>query len=164
MRILGIDPGYERVGVAVLEKKNAPQEVLIFSDCIQTSKKLSHEKRLLIIGTKLSEIIKKYKPDAVAIEKLFFNVNQKTALNVAEARGVLLYSVSLDQIPVQEYTPLQIKVAITGYGRADKKQMLTMIEKLVEIKKEISTDDEYDAIACALTAYAYKGANKKFST
>jgi len=153
-RVLGIDPGYERIGVAVLEKDTHGKETVLFSDCIITKRTDSHPERLRILGNAVLEIIKKHKPNACAIEKLFFNENQKTALSVAEARGVLLFASASNDIPVFEYTPLEVKTAITGYGRADKKQMTAMLPKLISITKKIRYDDEYDAIAIALTCFA----------
>jgi len=90
----------------------------------------------------------------MAIEKLFFTTNQKTVMGVSEARGVIMYQALLNKIPVFEYTPLQIKIAITGYGRGDKKQIIAMLQHLIKIEKEIKYDDEYDAIAVGLTHLA----------
>jgi len=154
MKILGIDPGYGRVGVAVIEKKTKGREILLYSDCIITRSISAHEERLLTIGKEIMKLIKKYKPDIVSVEKLYFNENQKTALKVSEARGVILFASRFMRVPIAEYTPLEIKVACTGYGRADKKQMTSMLGRLVLIRKKIKFDDEYDAIAAALTAAA----------
>lgn len=149
MIILGIDPGFEKMGCAVLNK-TGNKDKLVFSACIVTSRKNSHEKRLLIIGNKLKEIISKYKPDVVAVEKLFFTTNQKTAIKVAEARGVILYVAALKDISVTEFTPLEIKMAITGYGRADKEQVKKMVKTILKSEKMPRVDDEVDAIAVAL--------------
>lgn len=157
MRVLAIDPGYERLGVAVLEKKNGEKEKVIFSETIKTSPKREFKDRLFEIGLAVEEIIKEYKPENFAIEKLFFNTNQKTATNVSEVRGMLIYLAQKNKMDVYEYTPLEIKVAITGQGRADKKQVMFMLERLVKIEKEIKYDDEYDAIACGLTFLAVHG-------
>ncbi len=155
MRILGIDPGYERVGIAVLEKNQGDKkEKLIHSECFKTSPSLPHHERLLLIGTQVKKVIEKYAPEALAIETLFFNNNQKTAMLVSEARGVTLYEAAEKGLVVHEYTPLQIKIAVTGYGRGTKEQVTSMVEKLVEIQREIKHDDEYDAIAVALTCFA----------
>jgi len=154
--ILGIDPGYERLGVALIEKtKNG--DMLLFSDCIQTDKKLSHSERLAKIGKSLEETYELYKPTEVCTEKLFFSNNQKTALLVAEARGVILYTAARIGLHVFEYGPAEIKIAVTGHGRSDKKQITAMVSKLVRITKEIKHDDEYDAIAIALTHSASRG-------
>jgi crossover junction endodeoxyribonuclease RuvC len=155
MRVLGIDPGYERLGMAVLEKPAHGREILLYSDCFLTSKKSPHAERLLLIAEEVSMIIKKYKPDALSIESLFFNKNQKTAFLVAEARGVILSKAAEAGLIIKEFNPLQIKIGVTGYGRADKRQVISMIHKLVTIDKDIRHDDEYDAVAAGLTFFAH---------
>src|SRR3989338_7341204 len=127
MKIISIDPGYERLGIAVLEKTAKQKETLIFSECFKTSAKLPHHQRLTLIGNKIKEIIKKYKPEVLATEKLFFSGNQKTAMLVAEARGVILYTGRSLGLSVFEYTPNEVKIAITGYGRSEKKQIIDMV-------------------------------------
>lgn len=160
MIILAIDPGYERVGVAVLEKPSNSSNIekLVYSNCFKTSKDLSFIERLELVGEEIERVIKKYKPKALAIEKLFFNTNQKTATNVSEVRGALIYIALKNGLKVFEYTPLQIKVAVTGYGHGDKKQIISMIKNLIKIEKEINLsaggDDEYDAIAVGITCFA----------
>lgn len=153
-RVLGIDPGYERVGVAIVEKGVHGKEILLYSDCLRTDKKLAHPKRLAIIAHALENLIKKYYPDTMATETLFFETNQKTAMRVAEARGAILVTGALAGLTIREFTPLQVKVAVTGDGRADKKQMISMIPRLIGIPKKKMLDDEYDAIAVALTCLA----------
>ena len=156
MKILSIDPGYERVGVAVLEKTSggAGQEKLIYSNCFKTDKGLPFLERLELVGNEVERVIKKYKPEAFAIEKLFFNTNQKTATNVSEVRGALIYIALKNKLKVFEYTPLQIKSAVAGDGHADKTQVIAMVENLIKIKEDIKYDDEYDAIAVGLTCFA----------
>lgn len=154
MRILSIDPGYERLGVAILEKNKGQKEMLVFSECFKTSAKLPHNERLALIGNRIKEIIKKYKPERMATEKLFFSGNQKTAMLVAEARGVILYSGSSSGLEIFEYTPNEVKIAITGYGRSEKKQMIDMVKKLIVVDSKKSSDDEFDAIAIGLTHFA----------
>jgi len=156
MKIISIDPGYDRVGIAILEKsiKINNKEQLLYSDCITTSSKDSFTKRLKSIGLKIEEIIQQYQPTVLVIESLFFNNNQKTAMLVAEAKGMIKYIALLNTLDVFEYTPLQIKIAITGYGKSNKQQITTMTQKLIKIKKEIKYDDEYDAIAIGLTYFA----------
>ncbi len=156
MRILAIDPGYEKMGVAVLEKIAGGKETLIFSECFLTSRKDTHAIRLASLGKEVKRVIKKYNPEALAIEKLFFTTNQKTALLVAEARGVIIYESATAGLSISEFTPLQAKVAVTGYGRGTKDQMEYMVEKLITIGKKIKEDDEYDAIAMGLTFFATK--------
>jgi crossover junction endodeoxyribonuclease RuvC len=156
MTILSIDPGYERVGIAVLEKTSAGSggEELIYSECFKTSKELPFTQRLELVGNEVERVIKQYKPEAFAIEKLFFNTNQKTATNVSEVRGALIYIALKNKLKVFEYTPLQIKVAVAGDGHGDKEQVIAMVKNLIKIEKEIKYDDEYDAIAVGLTCSA----------
>ncbi|MFA6340760.1 MAG: crossover junction endodeoxyribonuclease RuvC [Candidatus Paceibacterota bacterium] len=153
MRIIAIDPGYERMGVAVLEK-TAGKETLVFSECFKTSAKITHDKRLRLIGQEAEKVIKKYKPEAMAIETLFFGNNQKTAMHVSEARGVMLYVAAVAGLVVKEFSPVDIKIAVTGYGKSDKMQVTSMVEKLIKIGRKIEYDDEYDAIAVGLTYFA----------
>lgn len=162
MRILGIDPGFERLGVAIVEKVasakgyGAPKkEKVIFSECFKTSSKLEFTERLCLIGEEVKKIIKEYKPEVLAIETLFLNTNQKTVMRVAEARGVAIYEASCAGLKVFEASPPQIKIATTGYGRSDKAQINKMVKILTEIDKNKTSDDELDAIAIALTAFAH---------
>ena len=148
--ILGIDPGYGRVGIAVIEKTNKGEK-LIYSECFETDGKLPHPRRLLLIGEKIKKIIDKYQPKKIAVETLLWSKNKKTALQVAEARGVILLEAARCGILICEYNPNQIKLAITGYGKSDKKQVICMVEKLVKLNPQKRHDDEYDAIATALT-------------
>ncbi|MBP9714985.1 MAG: crossover junction endodeoxyribonuclease RuvC [Candidatus Pacebacteria bacterium] len=154
MIILGIDPGYERLGIAVLEKNKGKEEVL-HSECFKTSAKLKFEERLFLIGQKIEEIIKKYKPDVLAIETLFSNTNQKTVMHVSEARGVVIYEAIKKDLKIFEASPPQIKMATTGYGKADKNQVIKMVKMLVKIDNNKKSDDELDAIAIAITAFAH---------
>jgi crossover junction endodeoxyribonuclease RuvC len=152
--ILGIDPGYERCGFAVLEKNDAGKETLLYSDCFKTSTTLPFEERLLLLGQELERLIATYKPALCALEKLFFTNNQKTAMHVAEVRGAFLFIAQKAGCCVCEFSPNEIKVAIAGDGSGDKKQMMRMLPHLIRIEKEIRHDDEYDAIGVALTASA----------
>ncbi|OGD68296.1 crossover junction endodeoxyribonuclease RuvC [Candidatus Campbellbacteria bacterium RIFCSPLOWO2_01_FULL_34_15] len=154
MKIISIDPGYERVGIAIIEKEDGQKEKLIYSDCFKTSAKLPLTERLFLIGQEINKIIREYGAKALAIETLFFTNNQKTVMGVSEARGVIMYQAMLNKIPVFEYTPLQIKIAVTGYGKSDKKQVTDMVLRLIKIEKKIKHDDEYDAIAVGLTHLA----------
>lgn len=153
MKVLAIDPGYERCGVAVLEKLDG-QERLLESACLQTAASLPFAERLAHIGAGVKALMEAHAPDALAIETLYFNTNQKTAMAVAEVRGAIIYLASSRGMAVHEYTPPQIKVAITSSGRADKKQVMALVPKLIAIEKEIQFDDEYDAIAVGLTHLA----------
>lgn len=154
MKVLAIDPGFGRCGVAILEKING-KEHLIFSECIETSAKTPFAERLSQVADSCTKLIKKHKPDAVALERLFFNSNQKTALQVAEVRGAVIHVASSARVPVFEYTPGQVKSATTGWGRSDKKSIATMIHALMKIEKDIRHDDEYDAIAVGITHLAH---------
>jgi crossover junction endodeoxyribonuclease RuvC len=161
MIILGIDPGFGRLGCAVLKKSDKAEE-LVYSTCLNSKRKLTYEERIFCLGQELKKIIKKYKPDVAAMEKIFFTKNQKTALQVAEVRGMILYLATSHNIPVQQFTPLEIKIAITGYGRAEKIQVQKMVEKILKIKKMPKSDDEIDAIAIAITCSSVQ--RKKIST
>lgn len=154
MKIISIDPGYERLGIAIIDKEKGQKETLIFSECFKTSAKLPHHERLALIGNRLKEVIKKYKPAQLVTEKLFFSGNQKTALLVAEARGVILYTGSSLGLDIFEYLPGDIKIAITGYGRSEKRQMIDMTKKLILVTSDTNSDDEFDAIAIGLTHFA----------
>lgn len=154
MRIIAIDPGYERLGIAILEREVRNKEILVYSDCFKTDKKLEHFERLGLIGNEIEKVILKYKPEVLCLETLFFSVNQKTAITVAEARGVILFQAAKHNLKVHEYGPGQIKVAVTGYGKSDKRAVNSMVDKLVKIDKTIAHDDEYDAIAVGLTCFA----------
>lgn len=154
MKILAIDPGFERVGIAVIEKTNSSNHDLIYSDCFKTKKDLDFHLRLSLIGEEIERLVKKYKPKGLAIEKLYFTTNQKTAMGVAEARGVIIYCASHNGLEIFEYTPPQIKVAVTGYGKADKNMVISMVPKLINIEKKTKSDDELDAIAIGLTCLA----------
>lgn len=154
MRVLAIDPGYGRCGVALLEK-GGRKDAWLYSDCIETSSQRHFDERLRDVADECSRLIEKFKPDALAMERLFFASNQKTAMRVAEVRGAILHAASVAGIPSFEYTPGQIKSATTGSGRADKKQITQMIHLLLDIEKPIKYDDEYDAIAVGITHLAH---------
>lgn len=151
VRILGIDPGFDRLGVCILDKEGG-KESLIFSTCITTSKKETFEKRLLSVGEALEKIIITYKPDELAIETLFFTNNQKTIITVAEVRGICIYLAHKHGSSLFEYSPPQIKSAIAGHGKASKEDIAFMVPKILKQPLLINTlDDEIDAIAIALT-------------
>ncbi len=151
-KVLGVDPGYDRCGIAIIEKKENKEE-LIFSDCIETSKNNDYYFRFQQVIESIENLIEKEKPDVLAIENVFFNKNQKTSSKISEIRGAIIYLALKNKIKVNEYTPLQIKLAVTGNGRADKKSIYTLLPKLIKINKKIKLDDEFDAIACALTEF-----------
>lgn len=153
MKIISIDPGYERLGIAVLKKTKS--EELVFSECFRTKAVLPFVDRLELVGREVARVITEFSPEALAIENLFIETNQKTAMRVAEVRGAILYQARLLGLEVYEYTPLQIKVAATGYGKATKEQVSSMVKKLVSGAESIKQDDEMDAIAIGLTHFAY---------
>ncbi|MFA6275027.1 MAG: crossover junction endodeoxyribonuclease RuvC [Candidatus Paceibacterota bacterium] len=152
-KILGIDPGYDRLGLAIVEKGSSDLK-LIYSACLQTSKKDDLSLRFLFLGQKLKDIIKKEKPDSVALETLYFSVNQKTASKVAEVRGMITYICASLGLPIFEYNPMQIKVCVAGWGGAGKKQIIELVKKQIIVPNTVKIDDEYDAIAIALTHLA----------
>jgi len=154
MKVLAVDPGYDRLGIAVLEK-NSGEEILIHSDCLQTDKSNSHTERLFYIGKIFESLLKKHKPDAVAVETLFFNKNQKTALGVSEARGIILFLATKSGCEIFEFGPQEIKVAVTGYGKSDKAAVVNMVRRLVKNAPKKALDDEYDAIAVGITCLAH---------
>ena len=153
MRILAIDPGYDRLGVAVLEG-DPSKPVLLWSDCI-TPAKGAPEERLGGVAHAVRDAVGQYAPDAVALEALFFSTNVKTALGVAEARGTVLSIAGESSLPVIECSPQQVKLSVTGYGNADKRSVMHMVPKLVTLpEKKRRLDDEYDAIALGIAALA----------
>lgn len=155
MRILAIDPGYDRLGIAVIEG-NSSRPTLIWSDCVLPEKG-SAEKRLACVACAITDAIKEYKPDALGIETLFFSINKKTALGVAEARGAILAAAGIAFLPVIECTPQQVKLAVTGHGGADKKAVAMMVPRLLTLPPKKRLDDEIDAIAVGITALAFAG-------
>lgn len=158
MRFLGIDPGYDRVGIAVVEKTpEQAKETVVFSECFETDKQLEVTERLFKVGERIQETLDTYSPDALALETLFFNKNQKTAMSVAGARGAILYLAQKSNCKIYEYHPQEIKVAVTGYGKSDKAAVMMMVKQLVDNCPEKAIDDEYDAIAIALTGLAHEG-------
>lgn len=149
MIILGIDPGYAIIGYGILDY-NLGNYKSIASGAILTDSKLKLSERLEIIFNKITDIINKYNPDVASIERLYFNSNQKTVIKVAEARGVLLLAIKKCNIPVYEYTPLQVKSSITGYGRAPKEQVIMMTKMLLNLYEAPKLDDTADALALAI--------------
>lgn len=149
MVILGIDPGYAIVGYGVIEYKSGNFRVLDYG-AITTPAHTSPESRLATIFSDINTLIDRYKPDCMAIEELFFNSNQKTAILVAEARGVILLAAYRKAVLIHEYTPLQVKQAVVGYGRAEKKQVQAMITTILGLKKVPKPDDTADALALAI--------------
>ena len=149
MRILGIDPGFAITGYSIIDYQGHKFK-LIDSGAVTTKAGVSFPLRLTKIYDDLSMIIDEYKPDAISVEELFFNNNVKTAINVAQARGVVLVVGCQKQIPTYEYTPLQIKQAVAGYGRADKIQVQKMVKAILNVEKLPKLDDTTDSMAAAI--------------
>lgn len=150
MKVLGIDPGMAIVGYALIDYIDDKNIKLITSGSIQTDKELTDSKRLLEIYNDLSEIIEEDKPDCASVEQLFFFKNQKTIIPVAEARGVILTVLEKYNIPTYNYTPMEVKQILTGYGRADKKEVEQMVKISLNTDELPKLDDTIDAIAIAI--------------
>lgn len=153
MRILAIDPGYDRLGIAVLEG-DPSRPTLLMSACVQPEKG-AREARLARVSHAVSDAIAEYAPGAVALETLFFSVNVKTAIGVAEARGAILAAAGLAELPIIECSPQQVKLAVTGYGSSSKNAVAEMIPRLLLLPPKKRLDDELDAIAIGITALAF---------
>ena len=149
MRVLGIDPGLAIVGYSVLDIIK-DENILVSSGSIQTDKTKTDAQRLFEIETDLQTIIEKYKPDAASVEKLFYFKNQKTIIPVAEARGVILSTLEKNSLKISEFTPIEVKQMITGYGRASKEEVAKIVEMSIKYKKLPKLDDTLDSIAIAL--------------
>ncbi|MGH7175646.1 MAG: crossover junction endodeoxyribonuclease RuvC [Minisyncoccia bacterium] len=154
MRILAIDPGYDRLGIAVLEG-DASRPTYVWSTCVRPAKG-APAARLAEVFAAVSEAIEDYAPNALAIEGLFFSKNVKTALGVAEARGAILAAAGSVRLPTLEISPQQVKLAVTGAGNADKRAVARMIPRLVILPTRKRLDDELDAIALGIAALAQK--------
>ncbi len=160
MIILGIDPGTATTGFGIIDiVKNQP--TLVDFGVVSTKKTLSDAERLEILATDVNQLIKKYKPVAVGVEKLFFTTNQKTVMTVSQARGVVLLMLQQHNVPIFEFTPLQVKSFICGYGKAEKKQVQYIVQKTFKLKAIPKPDDAADALAIALCAGHYYSKNLK---
>ena len=162
MVIMGIDPGFGRLGWGVIEKKDGEWQAKAFG-CLETSAKKTLSERLLEIHKEIRLLIKKYRPELVAVEELFFFQNVSTAIQVGQARGVVLLSAVEAGLPVDEYTPLEVKQAVAGYGRAEKKQVQKMVAVLLGLKGKVKSDDAADALAVALCAGARLAFNQRLA-
>ena len=158
MIILGIDPGIAIVGWGVIEYNGSRFTTLGYGS-IETPAGMDTEQRLSLIYDGIKQLIEKYHPDHMAIEELFFNTNQTTGIRVAEARGVIIMCAYRMGVKMFEYTPLQVKQAIVGYGRAEKKQVITMVTMFLGLKKAPKPDDTADALAIAV-CHAHTGASR----
>jgi len=151
LTVLGLDPGYGRFGFGLIRAVGSSFEVLTYG-VIETDKKAAHSARLLAIFNGCKDLIKKYQPDLVSIEKIYFAQSTTTALKVAEARGAALAAMAVNGLPITELLPLEIKQIITGQGRADKRQIEEMLRRELGIKQKITPDDAADGLAVALSA------------
>lgn len=150
MVILGIDPGTARMGYGVVEIKNSKKVKLVKSGVMVTPPDVEQHKRLLMLYRYLHEILEEYSPSSMVVEKIFFNTNVKTALLVGQARGISMLVAAEKNVDLFEYTALQAKLVLTGYGRADKKQMQEAVKKHLHLREIIKSDDANDAVAMAL--------------
>jgi crossover junction endodeoxyribonuclease RuvC len=158
MRIIGIDPGYAIMGYGILDYKGNKFTPVAYG-AITTEAHTPNEERLMILYDELSDIIREYEPDEASIEELFYNTNATTAIMVGEARGMALLACAKAGIRISEYTPLQIKSSLTGYGRAEKKQVITMVTMLLGLKEPPKPDDTADALAIAI-CHAHSGGSR----
>lgn len=156
MRILGIDPGYAIVGFGILDYDGRAFSVVNFG-AITTSSDTPFPERLLTIHNDMTEVINLYKPESLSMEKLFFNTNHTTAIDVAQARGVIMLAAVECGVAVNEYTPLQVKNSVVGYGRAEKKQVQEMVRSILRLKEVPKPDDTADALALAITHGHFAG-------
>ena len=151
MIVLGIDPGTARLGFGVLRKEGS-RLVHVAHGCLETPKTMPHAERLSVLHAALHELIATHRPELVGVEKLFFQKNVKTAMTVSEARGVTLLALRDRGVPIAEHTPMQVKVAVTGYGGADKRQVQEMVRRLLSLSTIPKPDDAADALAIAYCA------------
>ena len=149
MRILGIDPGIAIVGFGLIESDRSGQKMLQYG-AITTPKELPLAERLVQIADDMEQLIAQLKPDAIAVEELFFTNNITTGIAVAHGRGIVLYTAQKSGVPLYEYTPMQVKMAVTGYGKAEKRQVMDMTKRLLNLKAVPKPDDAADALAIAL--------------
>ena len=155
MIILGIDPGTARTGFSIIKKTRDAKQKFKALDygCIQTCPTLSAGERLKKINSEINKLIKKFNPKIIAVERVYFFKNLKTVMPVSQAKGVILFTAAKKRIPVYEITPLQMKMAITGYGRAEKKQVQEAIQKILKLKEFPKDDDAADAMGVALCCF-----------
>jgi crossover junction endodeoxyribonuclease RuvC len=158
IRILGIDPGLATTGISVIESVNDNSYIALYCSCIETKKKDMIHIRLKKIYFAIDDIIKKYKPSYLAIEELFFSANAKTAIDVGQARGVSMLAASNNDLEIYEYTPLEVKQAVVGYGRATKDQIKYMVKIILNLQEDKfpKKDDAWDSMAIAITHASFK--------
>ena len=161
--ILSVDPGYDRLGVAILKEsvEQRGKPTLLFSDCVLIDKKYAHSKRIEMVGQEIAKLIAAWQPTEAAIEELFFSNNQKTAVLVSQALGVIMYESSKSGADIFYYKPVEVKVAVTGYGKSDKTHIIDMVPRLIAMEPKKRHDDEYDAVAIGLTHLACRRVPRK---
>ncbi len=152
MRILGIDPGTARMGYGIVEDQGGSRERAVAYGLLETPPEMLAEKRLQTLYRGVVDLILEYKPEALAVEELFFGRNVTTAIHVGQARGIVLLAAADNGIPIREFTPMQVKMSVTGYGRADKAQVQQMVKTLLGLKSVPKPDDVADALAVAIAA------------
>ena len=162
MRVIGIDPGTAIVGYGIIDYNKNKYSIVDYG-VILTSKDLSNEERLEIVYNELDKILKKYKPEFMAIEDLFYFKNNKTVISVAQARGVILLAGKQNNILMSSYTPLQVKIGITGYGKAEKKEVQLMVQKFLGLSEIPKPDDAADALAISITHINSLSSNISFT-
>jgi crossover junction endodeoxyribonuclease RuvC len=150
MIILGIDPGSAKTGYGIIEKRPRAKLECVTYGCITTPQSKSNSERLLLLEKELAAVLKRYQPDVAAVERLFFFKNLKTVMPVSEARGVILLTLARHKIPIYEFTPLQVKMTIAGYGRAEKKQVQRMVKEILSLPEIPKPDDAADGLAMAI--------------
>lgn len=163
MLILGVDPGTASTGYGIIDRRGS-KHIAVDYGLISTKAGMPQHERLEIIYSKITALLKEHKPSCAAVEKIFFNRNVTNALMVGEARGVVLLACALSGADVKEYTPLQVKMALTGYGKADKRQVGDMVKMMLGLKKVPKPDDIADALAiavCCASNYAYDAVKKE---
>lgn len=153
-RVLAADPGYERLGLAILERTEKAGERVVMSTCVHTPKELSLPERIGLLANAVRAVITEHSPDSFAMERIFFNQSTSTALGVAEVRGMLETLAHEHGLPVHQYAPQQVKIAVTGYGASDKAAVARMVTTLVALPVGKRLDDEIDAIAVGITCLA----------
>lgn len=154
MRVIAVDPGYDRMGVAIMERDGSTER-LLYSTCIETDRMATLPDRLATIGEQFDALLEEYHPHLFGVETLFFNQNRTTAIAVAEARGIAVFLARRHGCAIAEFGPQEVKVAVTGYGKSDKTAVFDMLTRLVKDIPPSAHDDEYDAIAIAVTTLAH---------
>lgn len=152
--VMGIDPGFDRFGISVVRRVKG-KDVVLYSNCIQTDKKLTFEQRLVLVIDEFEKILTEHKPDLICMEAVFMHNNAKSVINVAEIKGAVKLIVSRKNIRIIEMTPQKIKLAVAGSGAAKKDEVIKMVKMITKHISNTGLDDEYDAIACGLAGLAY---------